>query len=208
MVFIEALFWFVLAFILAAVEIEIEGKYGWAEKLPTWYRKNGYTRIFSIFGVYRPLTGYHLFMKLFIIVVFHAGFFLGLQWTLTKELMLLAIMVFYFIMWDFLWFVLNPNYTIKNYSKEKIWWFNKSYWIFGLFPQEYLIAFILSLIFSFIASKIANNSLLFINHLYILGLLILFTFLAIIFIAPSYHKWYKSMRKRDDRKISEIFHRK
>jgi len=32
------LLWF-WAFGLAGIEIEIEGGYGWAERLPTWYRK-------------------------------------------------------------------------------------------------------------------------------------------------------------------------
>ena len=31
-------FW---AFGLAGIEIEIEGGYGWAERLPTWFRKRG-----------------------------------------------------------------------------------------------------------------------------------------------------------------------
>ena len=30
-----------LAFVMAAVEVEIEGPYGWAEKLPTPYRVSG-----------------------------------------------------------------------------------------------------------------------------------------------------------------------
>ena len=31
-------FLFVYALLFAAVEIEIEGEHGWAERLPTWYR--------------------------------------------------------------------------------------------------------------------------------------------------------------------------
>ena len=205
MVIISALFFFILALLLALVEIEIEGKFGWAEKLPTWYRKKGVSKIWVCIHNKRPLTGYHLFMTLFLILIFHAGFFLGLPWTIASELVLLSIMIFYFSLWDFLWFVFNPTYTIKNYKKDKIWWFSKSYWVFGLFPHEYVFALILSLIFSFTAGIISNNIYLFINHIYFLVLLVLFAFISILF-SKSYHKWYKNMRKTDDRKISEIFH--
>jgi hypothetical protein len=32
---------FAYAFGLAGVEVEIEGGYGWAERMPTWYLKRG-----------------------------------------------------------------------------------------------------------------------------------------------------------------------
>jgi hypothetical protein len=58
------LLWTVLlAFILAKVEINIEGKHGWAEKLPTWRKKNRFTKI--ILGE-TPVTGYHFWMFLMI----------------------------------------------------------------------------------------------------------------------------------------------
>ena len=36
-----ALFWYGLAFVIAAMEIESEGKWGWADKAPTWYNRSG-----------------------------------------------------------------------------------------------------------------------------------------------------------------------
>ena len=35
-------FWCLFAFAITGLEIESEGKYGWAEKMPTWYRTTGF----------------------------------------------------------------------------------------------------------------------------------------------------------------------
>ena len=53
---------FVWAFGLAGIEIEIEGGYGWAERLPTWFEKRGAVgRVYGVVMGHRPLTGYHVF---------------------------------------------------------------------------------------------------------------------------------------------------
>ena len=195
----RGVFWFVLALLLALVEIEIEGKFGWAEKLPTWYRKKGlFARIFRTVNPQRPLTGYHLFMQIFLVLVFHVAFFIGLSWSLRKEFELLAIILIFFSLWDFLWFVFNPAYTIKNYKKDKVWWFSKSYWISGLFPFDYVKAAVISLILAYLAG-------IFVYQIELIGLLLIFSLISILF-APLYHKWYKKMRRRDERKLVEIFH--
>jgi hypothetical protein len=41
---------------------------------------------------------------------------------------------------DFLWFVLNPYYGIKNFRKEKIWW-HKKWW--GPVPTLYWMLLII-----------------------------------------------------------------
>lgn len=46
----------IVAFTLAKLEIQIEGKHGWAENLPTWRIKNKWTKIFWGNQAY---TGYH-----------------------------------------------------------------------------------------------------------------------------------------------------
>ena len=53
------------ALVFARLEIEIEGPHGWAEKLPTWRINNRWTRLF--YGS-RPLTGYHLWMQIFVLL--------------------------------------------------------------------------------------------------------------------------------------------
>jgi hypothetical protein len=67
------LFWSVFATVIACVEIEIEGRYGWAEKLPTWYRTTGFcARVFGFVAGGKPLTGYHAFMFFVPVMIFHA----------------------------------------------------------------------------------------------------------------------------------------
>lgn len=189
MIIISAIFFFILALLLALIEIESEGKYGWAEKAQTWYRKS---KFWGFFFQGKPLTGYHLCLFPFILLAFHTGFFLGLPWTIGKELSILALYFLFSPTWDFLWFVLNPNYTIKNFRKNKVWWFSESRWILNLFPADYLYAVIISFIFAFFANNFINNFIIFITFLAL-------TFITII-LSPLYHKWYKNMRKRDDRK--------
>ena len=63
------------ASLFAMVEIQIEGADGWAAQLPTWRVENRWTRLF--FGK-RPLTGYHLYVLLFVLLMAHAPFFLAM----------------------------------------------------------------------------------------------------------------------------------
>jgi hypothetical protein len=57
-----------LAFILALWEVQIEGKDGWAARLPTWRLENAW--VLKVTGG-RPLTGYHVFMIVFMISMVH-----------------------------------------------------------------------------------------------------------------------------------------
>ena len=99
----------VFALVMALVEIEIEGPYGWAEKLPTPYRVSGpVARLFSLVLAGKPLTGYNLLMFAATLLAFHLGFAFGAPWTAARELELLAAWVAWSALWDFLWFLLNP----------------------------------------------------------------------------------------------------
>lgn len=111
---------------MALLEIEIEGKNGWAENLPTWRKINQKAPI----GFLRNLTGYHLILNLMILCLNHiifVGFFgfIGIS----DELFILAFHIFLLIYWDFLWFILNPHFTIKKFKKEHIFWYTDSRWI-------------------------------------------------------------------------------
>jgi hypothetical protein len=200
---IKSLFYFLLAFFLALVEIELEGKFGWAEKAQTWYRTTG---IWKLLQGGKPMTGYHLFMNIFLFLIFHFAFFIGLPWTLSKELILLALFCVFVPLWDFLWFVLNPNYGIKNYKESKIWWFSTSKWMFGMFPAEYLIRFIVSAAIAYAAGYSASQPSIFYDHLITLVLFLVFTLITIVFIAKPYHRWHRFMRRRDDRARAGIHH--
>jgi len=200
---IKEIFLFILALLLALIEIEIEGKNGWAEKIPTWYRKKGkFMKIWNLFNNQRPMTGYHLFMMLFLALFFHLEFFLGLNWSMSKELEILSIFIILVCAWDFLWFVFNPYYGIKNYKKEKVWWFAKSRWDFGI-PNDYIYSFLISFLLCLLNYFLFGFDIFnFVNIVVIFAVLIVIC----IILAPFYHSWYKNIRKRDDRKIAGIFH--
>jgi hypothetical protein len=97
------LLWF-WALGLAGIEIEIEGGYGWAERLPTWYRKRA--RAYRIFGAFmggRPLTGYHVFAFTIPMLLLHLPFVAGVDWTLAGELGAVATYFVVAVVWDHLW---------------------------------------------------------------------------------------------------------
>src|SRR3989440_12286548 len=102
----------VLAFAFAKVEIEIEGGNGWAAKLPTWRIQNRLTDL--LYGG-RPLTGYHLYIQLFVLAFAHLGFALGAPFSLRAELILASFVIWFWILEDFLWFVLNPPFGISKF---------------------------------------------------------------------------------------------
>jgi hypothetical protein len=128
-----------LAGILALWEIQIEGKDGWAANSPGWRIEKGW--VVKIMGG-RPITGYHLFMTLFIIGMVHLPLFF-VPWSWRLECLLLGFYVGMVLLEDFLWFVLNPYYGIKSFRKGKIWW-HKSWW--GPVPSLYWILLILTIL--------------------------------------------------------------
>lgn len=72
-----SLFWFCVALSIALFEIELEGKYGWAEKSATWSKKFMPPKIFRLFTGSRVLTGYHLFLNIFLLLFCTHLSFLG-----------------------------------------------------------------------------------------------------------------------------------
>ncbi len=119
-----------MAVILALWEIQIEGKDGWAAKLPA---RRFTTKWLMKFTGGRPLTGYHICMTLFILGMLHLPLFFT-PWSWRLELLLLGFYVGMLFLEDFFWFVFNPYYGIKNFRKGKIWW-HKTWW--GPVPSLY-----------------------------------------------------------------------
>lgn len=206
-IIISAAYWYFLSILLAALEIEIEGKYGWAYKLPTWYRKNSFVaRLYGLTTGGKPLTGYFTFMFIFLLSVFHAQFFMGKEWTLANELSVLAIFFLICPYWDFLWFILNPHYGIKRFQKKYIWWHAGSPWICHV-PLDYFLGVAISIACAYGANYLNDNFNLFINHIVIVSSLIVIAIPTTIFIiAPLYKKWYWQMRRHDDRAVTAIFY--
>lgn len=118
------------------LEIEIEGESGWAKNLPTWRKINKNAAI----GFLRNMTGYHAVLFLMILFLNHIIFigFFGFS-GISDECFILAFHLFLITYWDFLWFVLNPHFTIKKFKKEHILWYTDSRWIMG-FPIDYWYA--------------------------------------------------------------------
>lgn len=121
--------------LFALVEIHIEGGHGWAEKLPTWRVENRWTRL--LYGK-RPLTGYHLYVQLFILVLAHASWFLGIATPSWRgEARIIAFVILFWVVEDFLWFVLNPAYGLRKFRKEHIHWHAPTWW--WIMPRDYWI---------------------------------------------------------------------
>jgi len=144
-IIITNIYLFILAGVLAILEIQIEGKHGWAENLPTWRPKNKnwfikfYTKLMSD----REPTGYHMTMFSFVLLILHLPYVFGLPFNLFDWSMTVSFFFIFVILWDYLWFVLNPHHPLKKFKQEHIWWHKKWFW---LAPSDYYISIILSLL--------------------------------------------------------------
>jgi hypothetical protein len=124
------------AYLFARVEIEIEGDAGWAANLPTWRIEEH--PLLDIFWGGRAMTGYHLWMFSFIGVFFHFPLcFMG-EWSLRLEARVAASVMLFWIVEDYLWFVINPAFGWRRFKKEHVAWHKRwscgapiDYWIFG-----------------------------------------------------------------------------
>jgi hypothetical protein len=193
------------AFGLGCIEIEIEGGHGWAERLPTWYRKRG--RVGRLYGLgmgQRPLTGYHVFAFAIPVVIVHLPFGFGLEWSLPNELAQLAALFALAVIWDFIWFVMNPAYTVRRFRRENVWWFQAP-WILR-FPLDYYAGITVSIALGGLAALAAEDGAPLRSHLWLVAGLILLTTLAVV-VSPLYHRWYRHMRRAgaDDRELTPTF---
>jgi hypothetical protein len=129
------------AFTFAKVEIEIEGPHGWASNLPTWRIQNKWTEFF--YG-HRPLTGYHLWLQLFVMMMAHLPVALNVwNWSWSLELRLIGFVIIFFITEDFLWFIVNPAYGLSRFRARHIWWHEKTWWWF--MPRDYWVFFVIGI---------------------------------------------------------------
>jgi hypothetical protein len=195
-------FW---AFGLAGIEIEIEGGYGWAERLPTWFRKRGPVgRTYGLAMGRRPLTGYHVYAFTIPMLVLHLPFVFGVDWTLARELGTIATYFALAVVWDYLWFVLNPAYTVRRFQRGKVWWFEVP-WIWR-FPLDYFIGVGLSVALAGLAAWAAGDGGPLWRHLWMLAGFAVLVGLTVL-VAPLYHRWYRYMRRdgADDRRVTPMY---
>jgi hypothetical protein len=135
-----------LSAILALWEIQIEGKDGWAAALPCWRLNN--TGLSKFTGG-RPVTGYHLYMTIFLIGMMHLPLFFA-AWSWRLECLLLGFYIGMVMIEDFFWFLFNPHYGIRNFRRGKIWW-HKRWW--GPVPELYWILLPLAGVLIFLGSR-------------------------------------------------------
>ena len=122
-----------LSFLFAQVEVQIEGAQGWAAGLPTWRIEKH--PLLDIFWGGRPMTGYHAWVFSFMALVFHLPVFMAGTWSLKFEARILGSIMVFWIVEDFLWFLLNPAFGWKKFSPEFIPWHRQ--WLAGV-PLDYV----------------------------------------------------------------------
>jgi hypothetical protein len=127
----------VSAYVFARVEVEIEGEAGWAANLPTWRIEQH--PLLDIFLGGRALTGYHAWMFSFIGLIFHFPLFFMGQWSARLEAGVLGSIMLFWIVEDFLWFVVNPAFGLRRFKAQHIPWHKRwaggvpvDYWMFGV----------------------------------------------------------------------------
>lgn len=183
----EGAYLFVFAVIIALHEIEIEGENGWAEKLPTW-KASDITR-FSLYSNH-PLTGYHLTLGVFLWMAFHLQYVFGTAWTLPSELFTLSKLAMLAVVWDYLWFVLNPEFGYTKFKKENVPWHDTK-WLMNSFPITYANILAGSVLCAYLASYL-NPEIKLVEYWTLLGLQIPLTVLTVL-LSPYYHSFREKM---------------
>ena len=131
------LYLLLLAAIHAKLELQIEGKKaGWALNLPCWRIENKF--INWILGN-KPLTGYHFYLLIMFLILFHSPY-LFIPIALKTELLLLGFFSWYWIAEDWFWFLENNLYGLRNFKPGRIFWHKR--WIWFL-PYSYAFGIIL-----------------------------------------------------------------
>ncbi|RJR31686.1 hypothetical protein C4569_01895 [Candidatus Parcubacteria bacterium] len=143
--FFQNLYIYLMIIVLAAIEIQIEGPHGWAANLPVWKpeKTTWYGSFYSKIRSGKELTGYHLFLFIFVLLIFHLPFVVSYVWNIWYEFQILSLFFLFVVFWDFLWFILNPAYGLKRFKAVHIWWHNQ--WL-GPWPIDYYWGILCSVI--------------------------------------------------------------
>ena len=184
---------FAYALLFALVEIEIEGPDGWADKLPTWYRiRPWYARLLAAVLSGKPLTGYHLAMLPLSLLSFHLGLAFGLPWSLKVEARLGAAYLVFNVVWDFLWFALNPHFGWARFRRGAVWW-HGGLWL-GRFPIDYWNGLLASFVLAGLPWMLAADRGPLVEHAVYTGAMLALSAGAVA-AAPLYQRWYRHMRR-------------
>lgn len=118
----DSVFICVFAILYAMIEIEIEGKDGWARTLPTPV-------------ILFHFTQYHVLMNILVLLILFKIYYRERK-DIIKCIYVISL---WFVLEDTYWFILNPNYTLNRYNKENVDW---HCWCCGL-PMGSIISFVI-----------------------------------------------------------------
>jgi hypothetical protein len=126
------------------------------------------------------------------------------HWSLSSELRTVATYFVLAVVWDYLWFVLNPAYTVRRFRRGNVWWFEVP-WIWR-FPLDYYMSIGLSIALAALAAVAHGSAEPLRRHLLILAGLAVLIALTVV-LAPLYHRWYRHMRRAgaDDRDTTPTY---
>lgn len=136
-----------LGYFFAQTEIQIEGGTGWAANLPTWRIEQHW--LLDIFWGGRAMTGYHAWVFPFIAMFFHFPLFFMGHWSWRAECRVIACIMLFWIVEDFLWFALNPAYGMERFHAAAIPWHKHWLWFAPLDYWMYSIALVALLSISY-----------------------------------------------------------
>ncbi len=148
------LFIFVLA--IAFLEIQIEGKDGWARNLPTKrITPTGWKKgLVNFIAGEDNFTLYHIAIETVLFLALAMPFAFGLDLSLRNILKAVSLFLLINPIWDFLWFVLNPYFTWRRFTQKDIPW--RKNWL-GFIPKVYLTTWIISLVILLPVASTGNN---------------------------------------------------
>ena len=168
---------FMFCLVLAALETQIEGAAGWAANLPTWRpaQTTWYSRLYRKIVPGKDITGYHMLIGGLVLFFLHYPYFVSQNWSWSSELTTLALFFLVIVVWDFLWFVINPKYDFRQFWSEQVWW-HKTWFLH--FPLDYWLGFIVS---ALLYVQFSLNWPLFKEWLEVVALFLVLTLLAVVF---------------------------
>lgn len=151
-------FLFTVANWIALLEVQIEGKNGWASALPCWRARPDawYNKLYGkIIGGGLPLTGYHAFLFSLVFLFLHLPFFVSTHWTVAEELKVWSAYFLLCITWDFLYFVWSPYFMVTGNGPNSI--SSNKTMLFGIFPGDYMVGLAASFLFTLFASLFSGE---------------------------------------------------
>ena len=143
----QLIFLILISVVFALLEVQIEGTGSWAKNLPTWRINNPFKKYLAWPTL---IDGYHLYLWMFLILMFHLPYAFGIPFSKVTELTIIEMLLIVLFLEDFLWFVFNPAWGIKKFFSEEIPWHGKR---FLFLPQNYWLSFAILAVFEIIKNK-------------------------------------------------------